>query len=245
MVILSTVWWLGYDSAGPGAKRVLSLSSPALTAILKRTINATRLIYFLYQILQLASIPAVALYLLYRGIRDRRYFGHLVERLGFLPSSYQSTGSGAIWFHAVSVGEVLTAVPLIRRLRSERPLVRVYLSTTTLAGRASAEQKLEGLAAGVFFAPLDYRSSVRRVLRRLRPSLVVVLETEIWPNLYRESKRAGASLIVVNGRISDRALPRYRRWRWFFCHVLRCADMIFAQTAEDEHRFVAAGARLD
>jgi 3-deoxy-D-manno-octulosonic-acid transferase len=220
------------------------LSSLALAAILKRTINATRLIYFLYQILQLASIPAVVLYLLYRGIRDRRYFEHLVERLGFLPGTYESTGSGAIWFHAVSVGEVLTAVPLIRRLRSERPQVRVYLSTTTLAGRASAEQKLEGLAAGVFFAPLDYRSSVRRVLRRLRPSLVIVLETEIWPNLYRESKRAGASLIVVNGRISDRALPRYLRFRAFFRHVLRWPDAILVQSEEDRQRYIGAPAAL-
>jgi len=121
----------------------------------------------------------------------------------------------------------------------------MYVSTTTPAGRETADQKLEGLADGVFFAPLDYRSAVRRVLRRVRPSAVVVLETEIWPNLFREAKRAGASLIVVNGRISDRALPRYRRWRWFFCRVLGFADMIFAQSAEDEHRFVVAGARLD
>lgn len=126
-----------------------------------------------------------------------------------------------------------------------RPGTRIYVSTTTLAGRDTADQKLEGLVDGVFFAPLDYRSMVRRVLRRLQPAAVVVLETEIWPNLYRESKRAGASLIVVNGRISDKALPSYERWRWFFRYVLGCADRIFAQTPEDEHRFVAAGARLD
>jgi 3-deoxy-D-manno-octulosonic-acid transferase len=187
----------------------------------------------------------VALYLLYRGIRNRRYFTGLAERLGFLPAAIQTTGTGAIWFHAVSVGEVLSSVELIRVLRAAHPGTRMYLSTTTLAGRETADQKLEGLADGVFFAPLDYRSAVRRVLRRLRPAAVVVLETEIWPNLYRESKRAGASLIVVNGRISNGALPRYQRWHWFFRHVLSCADMIFAQSAEDEHRFVAAGARLD
>ncbi len=187
----------------------------------------------------------MALYLLYRGIRNRRYFAGLAERLGFLPVTIQTTGSGAIWFHAVSVGEVFSAVELIRVLRAAHPRTHMYVSTTTLAGRETADQKLEGLADGVFFAPLDYRSVVRRVLRRLRPAAVVVLETEIWPNLYRESKRAGASLIVVNGRISDRALPRYQRWSWFFCHVLRCPDMIFAQSAEDEHRFVVAGARLD
>ena len=143
------------------------------------------------------------------------------------------------------MGEVLTSVELIRALRAAHPRTRMYVSTTTLAGRDMADQKLEGIADGVFFAPLDYRSAVRRVLRRLRPGAVVVLETEIWPNLYRESKCAGASLIVVNGRISDRALPRYERWHWFFRHVLRFADTIYAQSAEDERRFVVAGARLD
>ncbi len=187
----------------------------------------------------------MALYLLYRGIRNRRYFAGLAERLGFLPATIQTTGSVAIWFHAVSVGEVFSALELIRAMRAAHPRMRLFVSTTTLAGRETADQKLEGLADGVFFAPLDYRSCVRRVLRRVRPAAVVVLETEIWPNLYRESKRAGASLILVNGRISDRALTRYRRWHWFFRHVLASVDTIFAQSAEDQRRFVAAGARLD
>ena len=183
------------------------MSAAAAIAILRRTINATRLIYFLYQVLQLALLPAVALYLLYRGIRDPRYFTGLRERLGFLPRSFETTGAGSIWFHAVSVGEILSSMELLRRLRAERPRVSIYVSTATLAGRALAEQKLAGLVRGVFFAPLDYRSVVRRVLRRVRPALVVVLETEIWPNLFRESKKAGAGLVVINGRISDRAGP--------------------------------------
>ena len=178
-------------------------------------------------------------------MRDRRYFGGLPERLGFLPATIQTTGNAAIWFHAVSVGEVFSCVELIRAIRAQHPHARMYVSTTTLAGRETADQKLEGLADGVFFAPLDYRSIVRRVLRRLRPAAVIVLETEIWPNLYRESKQAGASLLVVNGRISDQALPRYRRWHWFFRHALICADTIFAQSIEDKRRFVVAGARLD
>ena len=86
---------------------------------------------------------------------------------------------------------------------------------------------------------------VRRVLRRLRASVVVVIETEIWPNLYREAKCAGASLMIVNGRISDRALPRYRRWRGFFRHVLRWPDAILAQSDQDARRFVLAGAPAD
>jgi 3-deoxy-D-manno-octulosonic-acid transferase len=159
-----------------------------------------------------------------------------------LPHSLQTTGSGAIWFHAVSVGEVLSLVELLRRLRAERPSVQLFVSTTTLAGRSTAEQKLAELVDGVFYAPLDYRSTVRRVLRQLCPSIVVVLETEIWPNLYREAKRSGASLLIVNGRISDRALPRYERWSWFFRHVLAQPDAILVQNEEDGRRYVTAGA---
>jgi tetraacyldisaccharide 4'-kinase len=179
----------------------------------------------------------VVLYLLYRGIRDRRYFHRLTERFGFIPSN--STGPGAIWFHAVSVGEVLAAASLIERVRRERPRIPVFLSTSTLAGRELADRKI---GKGVFFAPIDYRFAVRRVLRRLRPALVVVLETEIWPNLYRESKRAGASLLVVNARISDRAWPRYRAARAFFRHVLGWPDAILAQSEIDAARFREIGA---
>ena len=230
-------------------KGALSLS-PATAAILKRTIDikrnsASRLIYFLYQALQLLFSPAVALYLIYRAIRDRRYIQGLGERLGFLPPSFRATGWGGVWFHAVSVGEVLTAVELIRGLRASRPRSPIYLSTTTLAGRATAAQHLGEIANAIFFAPLDYRSTVRRVLRRLRPSAVVILETEIWPNLYRESKRSGASLLIVNGRISDRALPRYRTFDWFFRCALGQPDAILVQSEEDLRRYLLAGASED
>jgi 3-deoxy-D-manno-octulosonic-acid transferase len=167
------------------------------------------------------------------------------ERFGFLPPSFKATGPGSFWFHAVSVGEVLSAVELIRRVRETQPYAEIFVSVGTLAGRQVADQKLAGLANGVFYAPLDFRSAVRRVLRRIRPAVVIVLETEIWPNLYRESKRAGASLLVVNGRISDRALPRYRRWSWFFWHVLRWPDAILVQSQQDRDRYLIAGAPED
>jgi tetraacyldisaccharide 4'-kinase len=154
----------------------------------------------------------------------------------------QPTGGASIWFHAVSVGEVLSTVELLRVLRAARPHLALYVSTATIAGRRTAEQRLAGLADQIFFAPLDYRSTVRRVLRKLRPKLLVIMETEIWPNLYREAKRNGASLLVVNGRISERALPRYKRARGFFSHVLRWPDTIFVQSNDDAKRYVAAGA---
>ncbi len=144
--------------------------------------------------------------------------------------------------HAVSVGEVLSTVELLRRLRVEIPTAPLLVSVTTLAGRAIADEKLRSLVDGVFYAPLDFVFAIRRVLRRLRPSVLVVAETEIWPNLFREVKRAGCELIVVNGRISDEAAPRYRKWRWFFRHTLQWPDVILAQNAAIRDRFLALGA---
>src|SRR5581483_5945004 len=98
------------------------------------------------------------------------------------------------------------------------------------------------IAAGVFYAPLDYEFAVSRVLRRIKPAVVVIIETEIWPQLFRLVKQAGCGLVVVNGRISDRAFPRYRRWRWFFAPALQCPDRILVQSARDRERYIAAGA---
>ncbi|MEJ5369443.1 MAG: tetraacyldisaccharide 4'-kinase [Bryobacteraceae bacterium] len=200
------------------------------------------LIFVLYWSLQLAGFPFLLLYLCSRVARNRRYLRALGERFGFLPRHLLPTAPGAIWLHAVSVGEALASIPLLRRLRCSLPGVPVYVSTTTLAGRAVCEEKLAGLADGVFFAPVDYRFAVRRVLRRLRPALLIVAETEIWPNLFREARRHGARLLLVNARISDRALPRYLRLRWFFRPVLALADLILAQDALAASRYRSLGA---
>jgi 3-deoxy-D-manno-octulosonic-acid transferase len=182
------------------------------------------------------------LYLLKRIARDRSYLSHLHERFGLLRSSWHRTAHGAIWLHAVSVGEAISAAPLIQELRSRYPNAPVYVSTTTIAGRAICQEKLGNLASGVFYAPIDYRLFVRRVLRALRPTLVVVLETEIWPNLYRESKRYGCSLVILNGRISDKTFPSYSKLAWFFRPVLEMPDHIYAQSEQDRDRYIALGA---
>ena len=199
-------------------------------------------IYFLYRVLQAVALPILILYFLFRGLRNPGYWRSLPQRFGFLPRSYRQTGPGAIWLHAVSVGEVLSCVEFLRRLRAEFPHTRLFVSTSTLAGRATAGDKLRGLADGVFFAPVDYVWAVRRVLRALQPSAVVVAETEIWPNLFREVHRTGAGLAIVNGRISDRAFPRYLPFRWLFRAVLSAVDCILAQTDAMGERFVALGA---
>ena len=182
------------------------------------------------------------MYFFWRGLRSRGYWQSLPQRLGFLPHSFRQTAPGAIWLHAVSVGEVLACLELVRQFRREFPRTAIFVSTSTLAGQAAARDKLHGLVTGVFYAPVDYVFAVRRVLRLLRPAMVVVAETEIWPNLFREAKRTGAGLAIVNGRISDRAIGRYRRLRRFFEAVLPAVDAILAQTSEIAERFVSIGA---
>jgi tetraacyldisaccharide 4'-kinase len=144
--------------------------------------------------------------------------------------------------HAISVGEVISAAGLLRELRERNSAIPLYVSVGTVGGRAIAEERLTGIATGIFYAPIDYPFAVRRVLRRIRPAAVVILETEIWPVLYREVKRVGASLVIMNGRISDRTLPRYRRARFLFRQVLRFPDAIFVQSAQDRDRYIEAGA---
>ncbi|MGH9675187.1 MAG: 3-deoxy-D-manno-octulosonic acid transferase, partial [Bryobacteraceae bacterium] len=202
-----------------------------------------RLIRLLYRFLQFFAFPSILLYLAGRGLRDRRYFHAIGERFGRLPRSYRQTAPGAVWLHAVSVGEVLSSSRVIEGLRARFP--RVFVSTTTLAGRELAADKLRGVADGVFYAPIDYCFAVRAVLRALRPSVVIVLETEIWPNLWHEASRSGAVLLNANARISDRAWPCYRALGWLFRAVLDDADAILAQTEVSRRRYLELGAPPD
>jgi tetraacyldisaccharide 4'-kinase len=201
-------------------------------------------ILFPYRLVQLVSLPFVILYFAVRLFSRRAYWGHFGERLGFLPRSFKRTAQGSIWLHAVSAGEIATVVPLIQQIRAGDPRVAVFVSTTTLAGRSAADKRLRGLADGVFFCPLDYPSCVRRALNAIKPSMVMILETEIWPSLYSESKRFGACLILVNARISSKSWPQYAAMKWLFGPVLRLADAVFPQSIADRDRYYQLGVPL-
>ena len=143
--------------------------------------------------------------------------------------------------HAVSVGEVASALPLIAELRKVFSGVPIYLSISTVAGRKAAERQTSSLVDGIFYMPFDYASLVRRTLAAIRPSLLIVLETEIWPNLYFETVRTGAKLAIVNGRISNRTWPQYLALRWFFARILQLADRILVQSKADYNRYRVLG----
>src|ERR1035441_6220443 len=157
--------------AAAGAWKACSLSAASAAVILIKRAKRlkTKGIYFLYRICQAFALPILLLYFLYRGLRSRAYWSSLPQRFGFLPGSFTQTGPGAIWLHAVSVGEVLSCVEFLRQLRAEFPRTRIFVSTSTLAGRATAGDKLSALADGVFYAPVDYvRSEERRVGKECR-----------------------------------------------------------------------------
>jgi len=193
--------------------------------------------FFLYRALGVIALPLLVVYWVNRIFRNRAYARHLGERFGSLP--FRRTQRGGLWLHAVSVGEVLSSVEMIKQLRATLPGTPIYVSVSTLAGRDIAEQRLAGLADHIFYVPVDLCWVVRRTLRHLDPLAVIIFETEIWPNLWRETKRRGAGLMVLNGRISDRAWPRYERLAWAFRPVLAAADRILAQSETDAERYRA------
>ncbi|MFL6448080.1 MAG: tetraacyldisaccharide 4'-kinase [Bryobacteraceae bacterium] len=217
------------------------LNTPnVILEITKRTIGLTRTL-LLYRSIQLLASPFVISYFIWRIAKRCEYLSGFTERLGLLPQSFSRTTSDSIWLHAVSVGEVASAVPLLRVLRERYPSVPLYLSTSTLAGRTIAERDASTLVRGIFFSPLDFVSCVRRVLRAIRPSLLLILETEIWPNLFTQAKLSGARVVIINGRISDRAWPRYQRWKWLFRPVLRLPDVVAVQSRSDYRRYLELG----
>ena len=145
-----------------------------------------------------------------------------------------------IWIHAVSVGETLTVKALIADLRAQYPRLRIFLSTTTIAGQQVAKKNLQ--VDGVFYFPFDWTFTVRRTLAVVKPRLFVMVETEIWPNLLRECRERGIKTVVINGRISAKSYPRYRLVRPLFRRVLADIDRFCMQSDESARRIIDLGA---
>lgn len=194
-------------------------------------------------------------YWLVQGLRHGKYFSNLGQRLGFaFPtlSNVSDKSAGAIWIHAVSVGEALSGVTLARRLKQAYPDRPLVISTTTLTGQALARERMP-FADAIFYFPLDWSLCVKRALDAVRPSIVIVLETEIWPNFLREARRGDVPVVFVSGRISDRSFARYQRYfsvfgfflRPFLRSALANASAFLMQSEKDAERIRALGAPAD
>ncbi len=188
----------------------------------------------------LVSLP----YWVFQMARHGKYRKGFAERMGRLPARVRlpAANERVIWVHAVSVGEVLAVAGLVEELR-RRSRYRVVVSTTTDTGQALARNRFG--ESNVFYFPLDFAFAIRPYLRALRPQLVVVAETEFWPNFIRLVHASEAKIAVVNARISDRSWPRYRRFHGLMGKLLANVDLFLAQTPADAARLQDLGAPPD
>ena len=211
--------------------------------------------YFIYSFLMGLAALLLTPYWLVKGLRHGKYLSNIGERLGFsFPAlaKLPANSSGAIWIHAVSVGEALSGVTLARRLKEAYPERPLIVSTTTMTGQALARERIPFADAIIYF-PLDWAFCVRRALTAVRPSLVLVLETEIWPNFLREAGRRKIPVVFVSGRISDRSFARYQNYlgvfgfflRPFLRRALSNATAFLMQSEKDAERVRALGAPAD
>src|SRR5580704_13296603 len=197
---------------------------------------------FLYSVALAVGMLASLPYWLFQMARYGKYRKGFAERLGRLPARLQlpAEGEPVIWVHAVSVGEVLAVAGLVEELQRRFPQHRIFISTTTDTGQALARKRFG--EASVFYFPMDFAFAIRPYLRALRPRMVVIAETEFWPNFLRLAHASGARMAVVNARISDRSWPNYRRFRGLLRRLLANVDLFLAQTPEDAARLRDIGA---
>ncbi|HEY4902218.1 MAG TPA: 3-deoxy-D-manno-octulosonic acid transferase [Candidatus Sulfotelmatobacter sp.] len=208
------------------------------------------MIYLLYSLLLAAAMLLSLPYWLFQMLRHGKYGLGLSERLGRIPARIAPAGTSSttsaagaarvIWIHAVSVGEVIAVSGLVAAMRSRFPGYRLFVTTTTDTGQEMARKRFG--EDNVFYFPMDFAFAIRSYIQALRPELVVIAETEFWPNFLRLAYESGARIAIVNARISDRSWPNYRRFRWALRHVLSHVDLFLTQTAADAARLRAIGA---
>jgi 3-deoxy-D-manno-octulosonic-acid transferase len=193
----------------------------------------------LYTFLLYLALPWVLLRLWWRGFRQPGSRQHWRERLGSVAGS--ADDAPPTWLHAVSVGEVRAAAPLVNALLQDDPETPLLITTTTPTGRKTAMQ-LFGERVRCAWLPWDLPFAVRRFLSRVRPKKVIVMETELWPNLFRALQQRNIPLYLVNARLSDASLRGYRRVPSLVRETLACVTGIAAQSESDANRFVSLGA---
>ncbi|MGR3913397.1 MAG: lipid IV(A) 3-deoxy-D-manno-octulosonic acid transferase [Gammaproteobacteria bacterium] len=193
----------------------------------------------IYRLFLRLAFPLVLLRLLLRALRDRRYLEKMPQRFGFFG---RGARGGGVWIHAVSVGEVNAAAPLVRHLLRHHPQLEITVTTMTPTG---ADRVLQIFGARVThrYLPYDYPGAARRFLRAHSPRLALVMETELWPNLIAECARAGVPMMYVNVRLSARSHRGYRRVRALIKPALQSIERFAVQTGPDARRLIRLGAR--
>ena len=173
-------------------------------------------------------------------LRRQKYAAGFTQRLGNYPE-FKHDSRKVIWLHCVSVGETNAVRPLVDELKSHFPDHRVVISTTTLTGQTLAQNIFKDKADAVFYFPFDFKFSVRKALEQFKPSVVLLMETEIWPRFIREAKQSGAKIAIVNGRLSDASFRRYSIFKSFIRSVLADVDIALMQGEAYAKRIISIG----
>ncbi|MEO5702895.1 MAG: lipid IV(A) 3-deoxy-D-manno-octulosonic acid transferase [Gammaproteobacteria bacterium] len=197
----------------------------------------------LYTALLYLLMPAVLLRLAWRGWQVPAYWRRWPERFGFVPqlTNINTPSHDVVWLHAVSVGEVQAAVPIIRALLAQFPDLKIVLTTMTATGSERVRANF-GNDVQHYYAPYDLPGSVRRFLQRTRPKLAVIMETELWPNIFHLCHERGVPLVLANARLSEQSASKYRPVRRLLAETLAKISIVAAQTAQDAQRLIALGA---
>ena len=196
------------------------------------------MIHHLYNILVTLFLILSFPYFLLRSLFQKGYRRELAQRAGGLPPLALNR---PLWVHAASVGEVLCTIPLLRRIKKDFPQCEMVLTTMTRTGNEMARKEIPE-ANAVLFLPLDHPFIVRRVVQKIRPGLLLIAETELWPNLLLSCRKRDIPIVLFNGRISDTSFPRYRFLRFFFKRYVKCISLFLMQTEKDRQRIIAIGA---
>jgi 3-deoxy-D-manno-octulosonic-acid transferase len=201
-------------------------------------------VYSLYSLLLFLALIVSTPWWLVQMLRHGKYRTGWSERLGTVPDRlFNRVAENNIWIHAVSVGEVLAISRVADELKQQLPGWRIVVSTTTDTGQKLARERFG--ENNVFYLPLDLPWAVRAYLQALRPKLLVLAESEFWPNLLHEARKSGAAVAVVNARVSDHSLPGYLRFRSLLRRVMQNVDLFLAQSDEDASRLVQIGAAVN
>jgi 3-deoxy-D-manno-octulosonic-acid transferase len=194
--------------------------------------------YLAYSLLLSLGLLVLLPRFLFQALAHGKYIDGLRQRLGSVPAV---NGKPVIWLHCVSVGETQAARPLAQQLKRQFPQHLLVVSTITLTGQELARKVFQNEAANVFYFPFDWRWSVRRALKSIKPSAVLIMETELWPNFLRECKARDIPVALVNGRISRQSFRRYKLISSFLTRILSCLNLAVMQSEADAHRIEALG----
>lgn len=175
-------------------------------------------------------------------LRRKKYASGFWQRLGYLPD-FDAEGKTIVWLHCVSVGETQAARPLVNEILETYPEYKLVVSNTTRTGHDLAAEVFKDQASLVFYFPFDWKFSVRRALRKIKPDVVLLMETEIWFNFIRETAKTGAKIAIINGRLSEKSAKRYKIIQKTLRRVLRSVDLVLMQTGADAQRLLTVGGR--